>query len=386
MLPEEDRFIWKSSRDGWDHLYLYSLNGTLIRKLTHGNFPVERLVYYDRATGWIYFTARADPNRIYDTHLYRVHISGSQLDQLTEQLGQHESQFFGRLINPIQFSPSGKYFLDSHSTVSRPPQVDLRRADGTMVRTLTKANTDDLSKLDWQPPEPFIVKAADDSTELHGVLYKPHNFRPDQKYPVIQIMYGSVDMTIVPYTFIPYGMGGGGAFTQLGFITTIMDTRGTGGRGKAFRDIVYGKVGDIEISDLDRVGVAGSSYGGFMVIRAMLVAPEFYKVGVSKAPVVDLRRHPNIAYMGQVNSANEYQYFTNIELADRLQGKLLIIHGTGDGAIPLGEVMRLIDAFIKADKPFDLLIMPNETHGTDNIWNGYGDDAANRYFLEHLKP
>lgn len=142
LLPEEDKFIWKSSRDGWDHLYLYSLNGTLIRKLTHGNFPVERLVFYDRETGWVYFTARADPSRIYDTHLYRVHISGSQLEQLTEQPGQHESQIFGRLINPIQFSPSGKYFLDSHSTVSRPPQVDLRRADGTMVRTLTKANTD----------------------------------------------------------------------------------------------------------------------------------------------------------------------------------------------------------------------------------------------------
>lgn len=138
--------------------------------------------------------------------------------------------------------------------------------------------------------------------------------------------------------------------------------------------------------DLDRVGVLGSSYGGFMVVRAMLVAPEFYKVGVATAPIVDLRRHPNIAYMGQVNSANEYQYFTNIELADRLQGKLLIIHGTADEAIPFGEVMRLIDAFIKADKSFDLLIMPNETHGTDNIWYGYGQDVMVRYFLEHLKP
>ncbi len=403
LLPEEDKFIWKSSRDGWDHLYLYSLNGTLIRKLTHGKFPVERLVFYDRETGWVYFTARADPSRIYDTHLYRVHISGSQLEQLTEQPGQHESQFFRRLINPIQFSPSGKYFLDSHSTVSRPPQVDLRRADGTMVRTLTKANTDDLSRLDWQPPEQFIVKAADDTTELHGVLYKPFNFRPDQKYPVIQYMYGSMDMTIVPRTFIPNFMGEfAQALAQLGFITTIIDVRGTGGRGKSFRDVVYGRVGDLEISDqvaalkqlaekrpyidLDRVGVVGGSYGGFMTVRAMLVAPEFYKVGVATAPVVDLRRHPNIAIMGQVNSANEYQYLTNIELADRLQGKLFIIHGTADEAIPFGEVMRLIDAFIKADKPLDMLIMPNETHGTDNIWFGYGVDAMKRYFLEHLKP
>ena len=261
-----------------------------------------------------------------------------------------------------------------------------------------------MSELAWQPPEQFIVKAADDTTELHGVLYKPYNFRPDQKYPVIQIYVwlNGYDNSAIHF-YSHYDMGGfAQALAQLGFITTIIDTRGTGGRGKAFRDVVYGKVGDIEISDqvaalkqlaekttiyrLDRVGVVGDSYGGFMVIRAMLVAPEFYKVGVARAPVVDLRRHPNIAYMGQVNSANEYQYFTNIELADRLQGKLFIIHGTADEAIPFGEVMRLIDAFIKADKPFDLLIMPNETHATDNIWYGYGEDAMKRYFLEHLKP
>jgi dipeptidyl aminopeptidase/acylaminoacyl peptidase len=208
---------------------------------------------------------------------------------------------------------------------------------------------------------------------------------------------------ICAHTFIPNSMGIiTQALAQHGYITTIMDTRGTGGRGKVFRDVVYGKVGDPELADqvyalkqlsatrpymdLNRVGVLGGSFGGFMSVRAMLKYPNMYKVGVARAPVIDLRRHPNVSFMGPENSVDGYDYKTNIELADQLQGKLLIIHGTADEAIPFGEVMRLTDAFIKANKHFDLVIMPNETHDSENLWNGYGQDALVRYFLEHLNP
>jgi dipeptidyl aminopeptidase/acylaminoacyl peptidase len=403
LLPDRGQFVWKSLRDGWSQLYLYDLSGKMRRRLTLGAFPVERVVTADERRGWIYFVARADRERIYDTHLYRTGLDGEGFHRLTEEPGQHDARFHSRFLHQIRFSPSRRFFLDTHSSPRRPPRVDLRRADGTLVRTLTEANVEGLEALRWSPPEQFVVRAADGVTRLHGILYKPYDFDPRRRYPVIAVVYGSAaSVTNVPRTFVPSRYAASALkLAQWGFITFMLDARGGGGRSKAFRDVVYGRVGEIEIADhvaalgqlastrpyldLERVGIRGGSYGGYMAIRGMLAAPEVFSVGVATAPITDLNDHYNEIYTGPRSTGrNEQALNTNTPLAGALEGKLLIIHGTADTAVPIGQTMRLVGAFIEAGRPVDLLVMPDETHGSPGIWSGYGWDTTVCYFREHL--
>ncbi|MEE8200430.1 MAG: DPP IV N-terminal domain-containing protein [Candidatus Acidoferrales bacterium] len=296
LLEDGNRFIWMSERDGWNHLYLYDREGNLIRRLTEGPFPVLRprrgkgVVAVDEKAGWVYFTALAE-QRLYDGHLYRVNLEGKGFKRLTEETGWHT----------IQFAPSKEFFLDTHSTVDRPPVVELRRADGTLLQTLSKANIDALKELKWSPPEEFVVKAVDGKTDLYGVLYKPYDFDPNKKYPVIDHIYAGPQRTNVPRTFIHWPVPQ--ALAQLGFIVFGVDARGTPGRGKEFQDVVYGHFGRHEIPDhvatlqqlaekrpymdLSRAGIYGYSWGGYFTIRAMLLAPDVYHVGIAGSPPVD---------------------------------------------------------------------------------------------------
>ena len=396
FLPASGRFIWPCDGDGWRHLCLYGLSGELITQLT-GDFSLERLVAVDEEGGWVYFTAHADSERIYDTHFYRVDLEGGNFQQLTEDIGHHV----------IQLSPSKQYFLDTHSTPDRPPQVDLRSTDGRFLMTLTKARIDRLvEELAWKPPEEFIVKAADGTTDLHGVLYTPFDFDPERSYPVIQFVYGS-GFSRVPRTFIPIRLDVGGvalfaqARAQLGYVTVLVDARGTRWRDTAFQNVVYEREGFYEIADyvsalrqlaetrsyldLTRVGISGGSYGGYPALHGILSAPDVYHVAVVTAGVSEIPRHINRIRL-PAGDREAFEYASNLRLAENLKGKLLLIHGTGDRAVPLGHTMRMVDALIKANKQFDLLIMPGETHATSNIWIGYGLDAELRYFEEHLNP
>lgn len=231
QIADGTRFLWRSDRDGWNHLYLYDLEGNLIRRLTEGAWPVLRVLAVDEKEGWVYFIAQADVQRPYDTYLYRVDLEGKNFKQLTQAPGQH-TPFRRRGIRTpegIQFPPSREFFLDTHSNVDRPPAVELRRADGTLLQTLSKANVDALiSELKWRPPEEFVVKAEDGKTDLYGVLYKPYDFDPNKKYPVIEVIYGGWHTALVPHTFIPWGMvTRAQALAQQGFITFIVDARGT---------------------------------------------------------------------------------------------------------------------------------------------------------------
>ena len=156
LLKTGNRFLWLSERDGWAHIYLYDIHGKLIRRLTKGSFPVDRIVTVDEEAGWVYFTAHGDPQRPYDTHLYRVTLEGKEFTRLTEAPGQHS----------VEFTPSNKFYLDTHSSLDRPSVVELRKADGTLLQVLSKANIDSLTALNWRPPEEFKVKAADGVTDL----------------------------------------------------------------------------------------------------------------------------------------------------------------------------------------------------------------------------
>jgi len=239
------------------------MNGKLIRRITKGTFPVMEVVAVDEEHGWVYFTARAE-KRLYDTHLYRINLEGNNFTRLTEGTGQHE----------IAFAPSTEFFLDTHSNVDRPPTVELRRPDGKLLQVLSRARIDVLvNELKWKPPEEFVVKAADGTTDLYGVLFKPYDFDPEKTYPVIDQIYGA--SSVVPHDF----SGGRWAreFAQLGFIVFIVDNRGTGGRGRDF-NFGFRQLGRHEIPDhvatlkqlaetrpymdLKRVGLIGWSHGG----------------------------------------------------------------------------------------------------------------------------
>jgi dipeptidyl aminopeptidase/acylaminoacyl peptidase len=396
FAPVGERFIWMSERDGWNHLYLYDNEGTLIRQLTRGAWPVVRVVRIDEVGGWVYFTARGNPERPYDTHVYRVKLSGGPVKKLTEQPGQHA---------PV-FSPSGAYFLDAHSSNSRPWSTDLRQADGTLVRTISEASLDVAEDtLQWTPPEGFSVKAADGVTDIAGVLYKPWDFDPAMKYPVIEFMYAGPDALHVPTTFAQRPVYH--AMAQLGFIVFALDARGTPGRSKSFQDVVYGNFGRHEIPDhvaalhqlmrshsyMDstRVGVYGYSWGGYFATRAMLLAPDTYHVGVAQSADGDLDDHRGaemVIYMGTPQERpSAYEYGSNTRLADNLEGRLLLIQGARDGHVPLSSTMRLIEAFIEAGKPFDLLLLPNSGHSFSNRAEAmYVLDAIRAYFVEHLAP
>lgn len=395
LLKDGNTFIWMSERDGWKHFYLYTMNGKLIRRLTDGSFPVIEVVKVDEKNGWIYFSANAESN-LYYTNLYRVNFEGKKFKRLTAATGQHY----------ILFSPSGNYFLDAHSSTDRPPLIELRSADGQLLQILRTADTSRLRNIGWSPPESFIVKAADSITDLYGIIYKPFDFDPGRKYPIVEFIYGGPFMTIVPNGFIPStGLAmQAQALAQLGYITFLVDGRGTTERSKAFQDAVYGNIGKYEIPDhvaalqqlaakrpymdLKRVGIYGHSWGGYFAIRAMLMEPDLYRVGIASAPgELTEGAEINEPYMGlpQDNKAG-YAFGTNTNLAGNLKGKLFFIHGTSDVNAPLSTTIRMIDALIKAGKPYDLLLLPQQTHFFEGISEKYSNEAIRRYFEVNLKP
>ena len=397
LLDKSGGFLWISEQDGWDHLYLHDGDGRRIRRLTKGAWPVVRVEEVDESSGWVYFTAHGDKDRPYDTHLYRVGLDGQGFQQLTEEPGQHRALF----------SPSKAFFLDFHSSIARPPRVDLRRADGSFLRRLSEADVQGLEEICWKPPEPFVVKAADGHTDLHGLLYKPWHFDPQDRYPVLDYIYAGPSTTWVPWTFADLGIARGGrarSMAQLGFVVVLVDGRGTPERGKAFQDVVYGNFGRHEIPDhvatlrqlaagrpwmdLERVGVFGGSWGGYMTIRALLMAPEVFKVGFATNALVDLYDHGAVGLEGYLGLLTEnpeaYAYGSNLQWVDRLEGRLLLAHSTGDRNVTFSTSMKMVEALVRAGKPYDLLVFPGQGHLLDGVSQRYRLEAMRSYFTRHL--
>ncbi|KAA3606798.1 MAG: S9 family peptidase [Planctomycetota bacterium] len=393
-ITGSELFLWISERDGWRHLYLFNYQGELIRQITRGDFPVKEVLAADPEKEMIYLLANAE-SRLYDTHFYSVGMDGEGFRRLSQGEGEHE----------ISISPSFQYFVDRHSSLKTPPVNNLYHLDGQKICTLAEAEVGEYRAMGWQPPEAFWVKAADGKTDLAGVLFKPKYFDPEVRYPVIDFIYSGPFITVVPndYTLRSPMAPMAHAMAQLGFIVMILDPRGTVERGKAFQDASYGRIGEIEIPDhvaaldqlaadrpfmdMDRVGVYGHSWGGYFALRAMLTAPEVFHVGVAGAPGELTEAAPiNEPYMGLPQENPEgYQAGLNAPLAQRLAGKLLIIHGTADVNAPFSTSMRMVDALIRADREFDLLVLPGAGHNPRGVQGQYESKRIRSYFLEHLR-
>ena len=375
--------IWFSERDGWAHLYLVdAATGAVKNRITSGEWTVSDLLSVDETGRWVYFTARGreagrDP---YFRHLYRAKLDGSGIQLLTPENAEHD----------VDISPSGKYVLDSYSTPTTPTTVVVRRVDGTMVKQVQKGDISRLLATGWTPPEPFVVKARDGVTDLYGLLYRPSKLEPGRQYPIIDYIYPGPQVgPIGPRTFTANARGNARALAELGFFVVQVDAMGTPGRSKAFHDVYYGRMDDNGLPDhiatikqlaarnpeidLARVGIFGHSGGGFSSTDAILRYPEFFKVAVSSAGNHDQRSYDYTwgeKYQGLVkklsDSTDSYDPQSNWRIAKNLRGKLLLMFGTLDDNVHPVATELLIDELIKADRNFDLIVMPNRNHGFAN--------------------
>jgi dipeptidyl aminopeptidase/acylaminoacyl peptidase len=390
--------VWWSERDGWGHLYLIdAATGAVKNRITAGDWMVSDLLWVDDALRTVYFTARGrekgDP---YFRYLYRARLDGSGLERLTSEESDHE----------VQVSPSGKYFVDSYSKPDAPPVTVIRRADGTVVRELQRGDITRLLAAGWTMPEPLIVKARDGNTELRGLLWRPAQFDSSKHYPIIDYIYPGPQIgSIGSRQFRANPSGNARALAELGFFVLQVDALGTPGRSKAFHDFYYGNMGDNGIPDhitaikqvalkysqvdLDRVGIFGHSGGGFSSTDAILRYPDFFKVAVSSAGNHDNRSYDYTwgeKYHGVLkklsDSTDSFDSQSNWRLAKNLRGKLLLMYGTLDDNVHPNATLLLVDELIKANKEFDMLVMPNRNHGFAN--EPYVIKRTWDYFVQHL--
>lgn len=401
LLPDGSGFIWRSERDGWDHLYRYDLNGTLVARLTKGEFPVKSVLRVDQKNGWVYFSGHADPHRPYDTHLYRVSLDGTGFRPLTEGPGLHT----------IHLSPSAEYFVDVYSSVDNPPKSVLRKADGALIQTLGEADIARLKKVGWVPPREYVVKAADGKTDLWATMYFPYDFDPQKKYPVVEYIYGGPQTTVRPMDFgvlaapSPFArlFNFNRALANLGFLVVTLDARGTPERSKAFHDQIYRNWGNYEIADhaaairqlgerlgfvdLNRVGIHGASWGGHYAFRALAQAPEVYKVAMAEFPGFDSRSLTLYeVYLGmpQENKAL-YDAAEVFNLAAKIKGRLLLTSGTNDTGT-LKDMFKMSEALVRLGIQHDVMVYPNTGHGAFGKSGDYNAELKKNFFVEHLRP
>ncbi|MCQ8771680.1 S9 family peptidase [Streptomyces telluris] len=375
-----DEVLWYSQRDGWGHLYRYDLRtGALLGQVTSGQWTVRQILRVDEAERVVYFTATGlvgeDP---YRRTVCRAGLDGSGFTEVAGVAKVTDDD----LDHVVTLPDNQQYFIDSASTVDTPPVTTVRDWTGRVLVELERADISKLTATGWTPPERFRVKAADGVTDIYGVLYRPRGFDPARRYPVVDNVYPGPQVNRVAPCFDPGGMGlDAEPLAALGFVVVALDGRGTPGRSKSFHDASYGRLADAGCladhaaalrqlagtrpwMDLDRAGVFGHSGGGFAAARAMLDFPDVYKAGVALSGSHDAR-HFNAGFVETYDGADNPEAWarsSSPDLADRLAGKLLLVHGDMDDQVHPGQTLRLADRLIAADKDFELLIVPGAEH------------------------
>jgi dipeptidyl aminopeptidase/acylaminoacyl peptidase len=390
-LNNGKEIIWMSERDGWNHLYLYDgVTGAVKNQITKGDWVVRGIEKVDAVKRQIWFQASGmypgkDP---YFIHYYRINFDGTGLVALTEADGNHN----------LSFSRDMKYHVDMWSRVDQPNVMELRRSeDGKLLAELERGDTQELQKAGWRAPEVFSSLGRDGKTDIWGVIFRPTNFDPLRKYPVIEYIYAGPQSSFVPKTFSAYN--GMQSLAELGFIVVQIDGMGTSNRSKAFHDIAWKNLGDAGFPDrilwhravaakypyydITRVGIFGNSAGGQNSLGGLLFHPEFYQVGVSSSGCHDNRMDKiwwNEQWMGWPIGP-EYSAASNVVNAHKLQGKLLLIVGEMDTNVDPASTMQVVNALIRAKKTFDLLVIPGGGHGPGGE---YGERKRNDFFVHHL--
>ena len=398
VLPATNELIWWSQREGWTRLYLYDLNtGRLKNAITAGEGNVMDIVRVDERARTIYFTALGkeagrDP---YFHHLYRIGLDGRGQTLLTPEDAHHT----------VSMSPDGRFFVDTYSTPDTPPVTVLRDMNGRVVRQLERADVSRLAATGWRPPTRVRMKARDGQTDIYGLMFTPAALDSTKKYPIVNYIYPGPQVgSVGPRSFMP-SRSDHQALAELGFVVVAIDGMGTPGRSKAFADAYYGRMIDNTLPDqiagmrelarrypfidIDRAGIWGHSGGGYATAAAMFRHPEFFKVGISESGNHENRNYEDDwgeRYQGllvRTGTTDNYANEATQTHAANLRGKLLLAHGGMDDNVPPYNTYLVVDALVKANKDFDLLIFPNARHG-------YGADSGYMmrrrwdYFVRHL--
>ena len=386
--------IWASERGGWNHLYLYDgLTGKVKNQITKGEWVIRKVVKVDEKARTIIFEGSGkekgqDP---YLIQYYRVGFDGNGLTALTTENGTHSATF----------SSDYQYFVDTYSRVDLPPVTNLKSAvDGKIIQEIEKADISALTKIGWKAPEVFVSKARDNETDIYGIIVRPINYNPKKKYPVIELIYAGPHSSHAPkvfnsdfrYRFLH-------ELAELGFVVVQLDGMGTSNRSKAFHDVCWQNIKDAGFPDrikwikaaaakypyidASRVGIFGNSAGGQNSAAALLLHPDFYKVAVSSSGCHDNRMDKiwwNEQWMGYP-IGEHYAASSNSTHAAKLKGKLLLILGEMDDNVDPASTMQFMDALIKANKPFDFLMVPGMGH---SMGGDYGEHKRRDFFVKHL--
>lgn len=392
-LPESKKMLWMSERSGWNHLYLIDVqSGTVEKPLTTGQWLVRKVekVDTDKRQIWFYASGHNPNQDPYQLHLARVNFDGTGLTFLTEADGNHT----------VTFSPDDKFLIDRYSRVDLPPVYELRRAtDGKFLLKLEEADALNLTESGWTMPERFSAKGRDGKTDIFGVIYRPYPFDPNKKYPIVEEIYAGPHGAFVPKS---WGLQmRQHKLAELGFIVVQIDGMGTNWRSKAFHDVAAKNLADAGFPDrkiwikeaartrpymdLSRVGIYGGSAGGQNAMRALIDHHDFYKVAVADCGCHDNRMDKiwwNELWLGWPVGP-QYELNSNSVHAHRLQGKLLLIVGELDRNVDPASTMQVVNALVKSNKSFELLIIPGAGHGAAET--PYGNRRRTEFLIKHLK-
>lgn len=392
LIPNTNEIIHWSERDGWAHFYLYDAKGKLVRQLTEGPWHCGTIIKVDEKARVMYFSAHGrdkDENPYYE-HLYRINLDGSGLKLLNKGDYDHRAIM----------SDSFRFFVNNYSRVNTTPKSEIRNSNGELVMELETADLSNLLAAGYQFPEPFKAKAADGRTDIYGVMYKPFDFDPDKKYPIIQYVYPGPQTEAVNTSFSSR-MDRTDRLAQIGFIVVTLGNRGGHpDRSKWYHNYGYGDLRDYGLADkkyvaeqladrhkfidIEQVGIFGHSGGGFMSTAALLQYPDFFKVAVSSAGNHDnniynrwwSEKHHGVKEI--INNEAEvkfvYEIETNPQLAKNLKGKLLLTTGDMDNNVHPANTLRVVDALIKATKRFDVFMFTGQRHA-------YGDQTEYNFWL-----
>ena len=391
-LDDTNELIWMSERDGWNHLYLVDLATNKAKNITKGEWVVRGVDRVDVKGREVWFRAMGihanqDP---YHVHYCRIKFDGTDLVKLTDGDGTHA----------VEYSPDRKHVIDTYSRVDLPPVVELRRAaDGRKVCDLEKCDATALLKTGWSYPERFIAKGRDRMTDIYGCIVRPSGFDPKKTYPVIEQIYaGPHDHHVrKAFTAAPAEQ----RMAELGFIVVKIDGMGTNWRSKAFHDVCWKNISDSgfpdrilwikaaaakhkELNLSKGVGIFGGSAGGQSSTWALLAHSDFYTVAVSDCGCHHNRMDKiwwNELWMSWPVGPH-YAEQSNVTQAHRLAGKLMLMVGELDRNVDPASTMQVANALIKADKDFDLLIVPGAGHGAAE--SPYGNRRRMDFFVRNM--
>jgi dipeptidyl-peptidase 4 len=398
LLAETNEVLWWSQRDDWGHLYLYDLgSGALKRQVTTGAWNVADVAHVDAQGRAAYITGvgREAGRHPYYQHLYRVGLDGTAPTLLTPEDANHS----------ISLAPDRRHFVNTFSTPTTPPVTVLRAIDGQVVMELERADASRLLATGWQPPTPITVKARDGTTDLFGLMFTPTQLQPGRRYPIVNYVYpGPWGSSVGSWSFSP-AHSDHQALAELGFVVVAINGMGTELRSKSFLDFYYGNMGDNTIPDqiagmrelarrhdfidIERAGIWGHSGGGFATASAMFRHPDFFSVGVAQAGNHDNRNYVDSwserfqGLLRRTNGSDNYEVQANQLVAHNLQGRLLLAHGAMDDNVAPYNTYLVIDALIKANRDFDLILFPHARHGF-GVDNNYMMRRRWDYFVRHL--